>query len=304
MMLQPKIETIRFVADVIRTLRLSRESYTDLMFYPPPDDPKERQLGFFISMVAIDHRTSTEMTIFRGRIDGKPLRGADLLYHLGVRIYHRDENSFTPNWLQNLTPKDAKEFLCIGKECVWDFFTRIFLLRDLGRKTSLIYGSFSDLLRVSNVDELAIKLRVFRAYEDPILKKTFLLAKFLDGRDLIHLNDKENFQVPVDNHLTRIAIRLGIVSLTEELANSIKRGIELTREADEEVRLGVRNAWKEVSRRSGADPFALDDFLWPLGRTVCMEMPRCDVCPFSDVCSAHIFGKFLREPKHTLTWYY
>ena len=298
MLLSLSEEAVKEVSSLISGLGLSRDRYEDPLIFPPRDDV-ERQLGFFLSMVAIDHRTRTEFTDFSASVGGRRLEGADLLYYLGSSIYRRDERSFTPEWLANLTPEEAESLLCFEGNCVWDFYTRIFLLRDLGKK---VRGSLSDLLLVGSVEELIANLSSFRAYEDPVRKKAFLLAKFLDGRGLVRLEGERH--VPVDNHLTRVAIRLGVVLPSEGLLGRMREGIELTMEEDVEVRMTVREAWKEVSNESGVDPFTLDDFLWPFGRTVCKGEPDCVNCPLSSVCRAHSTGEYWEEPKHTLTWYY
>ncbi len=298
MLLSLNEEAVKGVSTLISGLGLSRDRYEDPLIFPPSDD-LERQLGFFLSMVAIDHRTRTEFTKFSASVGGRRLQGADLLYYLGVSVYRKDERSFTPEWLASLTPEEAESLLCIEGNCVWDFYTRLFLLRDLGSK---VRGSFSDLLLVGRVEELISNLSGFRAYEDPVRKKAFLLAKFLDGRGLVRLEGEKH--VPVDNHLTRVAIRLGIVVPSEDLLGRMREGTELTRGEDVEVRMTVREAWKEVSNQSGVDPFTLDDFLWPFGRTVCTKEPDCDNCSLSSVCRAHSTGEYMEEPKHILTWYY
>lgn len=289
---------IDLLSDSLSELKLERDSYDDALFFPPQGD-EERELGFFVSMVAIDHRTRTELTDFSAFVEGRRLKGADLLYHLGVEVY-KNEDSFTPRWLRDLTPEKAQKLLCFEGTCIWDFFTRIFLLRDVGSKVE----SFSDILDVDTIEELARRLSKLRAYEDPVQKKIMLLAKFLDGRGLIRLEDMEMAHVPVDNHLTRLALRLGIVRPSKELSLKMEKGVELTREEDVEVRAAVRDAWKEVSIRSGIDPFTLDDFLWPFGRSACHQDPDCHSCPFKRVCRANLTGEYWMEPKHTITWYY
>ncbi len=298
MLLSTDVGALDRVSALISGLGLSRDKYEDPLFFPPKDDSVERQLGFFLSMVAIDHRTRTELTDFSAEIEGRELVGADLLYYLGMGVYE-DRRSFTPEWLAHLTPEEAKRLLCFEENCVWDFYTRIFLLRDLGRK---VRESFADLLLVDGLEELISNLSSFRAFEDPVRKKAFLLAKFLDGRDLVRLEGER--QVPVDNHLIRIAMRLGMADPSEDLLERMRRDIELTREEDVEVRMTVREIWKEVSNRSGVEPFTLDDFLWPFGRSTCKEKPNCRKCPLSEVCRANSTGRYWKEPKHTLTWYY
>ncbi|OYT56351.1 MAG: hypothetical protein B6U76_04010, partial [Desulfurococcales archaeon ex4484_217_2] len=73
------------------------------------------------------------------------------------------------------------------------------------------------------------RLKTFRAYEDPVEKKSFLLVKFLERRGIFKPIDKENLHVPVDNHLVRIAFRLGIVKLDREILKKVLNGEEFDR---------------------------------------------------------------------------
>ncbi|MEZ0248114.1 MAG: iron-sulfur cluster loop [Thermoproteus sp.] len=292
------VDKTRAVADVIKILRLERDRYLDGRFYPPLDDPREDQLAYFVSMVAVDHRTSTPLGPFKGYIDGEFFHGADALWRLGRKAY--DDGLFKAERLAELTPKDAERLFSIGGEKVWDFNVRLFLLRDLGRK-ALLAGGFEALVP-NAVAQLAERLRHIRAYEDPVRKKVLLLAKFLDGRGLVKFVDPENFDVPVDNHLSRIAYRLGIVDVDYKF---LFLGVELDREEDVEVRNKVKLAWRLVAKFSGVDPFTLDDFLWSFGRRVCIrEFPKCGQCPFRSICKAHALGSYPPEHAHTLTWYY
>ena len=107
----------------------------------------------------------------------------------------------------------------------------------------------------------------------------------------------------MDNHLTRLAVRLGLVVFEDY--GVVDRGVELSRSEDVELRLRVREAWKMVSEASGVDPFTLDDFLWSYGRTVCLQgRPRCGSCFLRDVCRSFEMGYFPDEPRYSLTWYY
>ena len=292
------------VAEIISQLRLERHRYVDEKFYPPEDTNREIQLGYFMTMVAIDHRTSTPLGPFEGVIDGEFYHGADLLYRLGKRVFDEDPTFFSAENLVNLDEMTGLRLFKIGDKKVWDYELRLFLLRDIGQKVIEYYdGEFRKLFELNTITELINRLSIFRAYEDPVHKKIFLLAKFLDGRKLIRFKDPENFEVPVDNHISRIAIRLGIVTFSNY--DVIKKQIELTRDEDIRVRLKIRESWKEVSKKSGCDPFTLDDFLWSFGRTICLrEKPKCNECAFRDVCLANRRREYWLEHRHIITWYY
>lgn len=287
------------VAALVKEIRPTRDSYTDPRIYPPLSDTREDQLAFFTAMVAVDHRTSTPWSSFEGYIQGEFYHGADALYRLGRLAY--DEGFFKAERLASLTPKEAERLFRLGDAVVWDFYTRVYLLRDLGKK-ALLRGGFEALVSTSSIGELKKRLAEIRAYEDPVAKKTMLLAKFLDGRKLADFKDVEEADVPVDNHLSRIAYRLGIVDIDYDFLES---GIELTREDDIKLREVVKTAWRIVAKLADVHPFALDDFLWNFGRKTCLRVqPRCDSCPLRDVCKAHAVSRYPPEHLHLATWYY
>jgi len=283
------------VSDIVRNLNIIRDSYRDERFYPPIDAPRDLQLGYFFTMVAIDHRTSGPWGDYSDTVNGETLRGADLLYWRGARLFRRDSTFFTPERLSAASVEEVRELL--GD--VWDFWTRLLLIRDLGEKAREM-GGFEALLD-SSIQAFAAKLRRLRAFEDPVRKKIMLLAKFLDGRGLANFTDLSNADIPVDNHITRIALRLGLVKLRGTLYDKLVRGLEFTSGEDVVVRRRVALAWKIVSEYSGIHVFALDDYLWRFARTVCTpNNPKCEVCPFNKVCR----NRDIREHKFVITWWY
>lgn len=291
------VDRVEAVASVVMRLGLRRDSYDDDRFYPPRDAPTEGQLAYFTAMVAIDHRTSTPWQPFEGYIDGQFYHGAEALYRLGRKAF--DKGLFEAERLASLTLEEAAQLLSIEGRPVWDLHVRLYLLRDLGAKAAEV-GGFARWLSVKTITELRRRLAKARAYEDPVGKKALLLAKFLDGRGLLKFEDiEEAADVPVDNHVSRIAYRLGIVEL------EVDHGGELSRDEDVEVREVVKAAWRIVSKFAGVNPFALDDLLWPLGRATCVrERPRCGTCPFREVCRARQENRFPTEHPHVTTWYY
>ena len=296
-------ERIKEVANMISSLSLKRDKYDNLDFFPPYDADRELQLSFFTVMVAIDHRTRNNFTNFEAYIDGKHLFGADLLYYLGMKLFKKNPKLFLPENLTKIHLEEWKDLLGYGKVRLWDYKLRLFLIWDIGKKVLEFYSSFEKLFSVSTIEEFRKRMRIFRAYEDPVEKKTFLLAKFLEGRGLVKFVDSENFEVAVDNHLSRIAIRIGIVKFSNY--SFIERGIEVSRDDDIKIRFKIREAWKIVSNLSGVDPFTLDDFLWSFGRNICTSnKPKCDLCPFKEKCLANALGKYFPEHKHLITWYY
>ena len=291
------------VAEKFRELTIRRENYFNEKYFPPTNEPRELVLGYFTAIVAIDHRTSTPVSEYRATISGVVYKGSDLLHYLGSREYLRNPEYFSAENLSKLSLSEFNRVFSYGSVSLWDAGVRVLLLRDLGRKVLNTYGDFTSLFNVTSISEFKDRLKVFRAYEDPVEKKIFLLAKFLKGRSLLSFTDPENYQVPVDNHLTRIALRLGIVRLTDY--SFILKEIEVSPETDIEIRMKIRDAWKTISEISHKDPFLLDDFLWRFGRTICVKKkPSCKECVLKNACRAYELGTHIPEHTFTLTWYY
>ncbi len=259
------------VAKVIKELSPVREAYVGDIFPGPDEDPKLQTL-FFMAMVAIDHRTRSFMP-YEAVISGKRYFGSELLYRKGMIVFEEDPSFFLPENLSRLKPDDRLLKVILDDPPLWDMHVRTLLLKDLGVKLSRVGLDhvLSDLKR----------LKVARAYEDPVEKKLYLLIKFLDGRGLIYYRGERH--VAVDNHLTRLALRSEIVRVPD-----LKEGWEVGVKEDVQIRMAVREAWDLVAMKAGVDPFALDDFLWRMGRE-----GKCKFCLNE-----------LREHEHLLTWYY
>ncbi|HDD25853.1 MAG TPA: N-glycosylase/DNA lyase [Acidilobales archaeon] len=329
------IDAIEAVARVMKEFNVGSyvDTFTDPRYYPSPSDDPENVVRYFIFMVAIDHRLSRPRRAFEGFIDSEFYHGADALYRLGMIKYGEDPDFFSPLNMSKITVDDVRKWLSLrgvnGKVIeVWDADVRTALLRDLGIKLLRLHeGKVLNLIDKANSrikqgnGGLVNLLKVFKAYEDPVEKKAYLLIKFIARRGLFKYKDPENEEVPVDNHLSRIAIRLGIIKLPSDLLSKVKAGQEFTYEEDVRLRLMVRRAFKEVSIRSGISPLILDDFLWMFGRKCCKrDCPSCSVgcdlecrkfgwcgsggCLFEGVCEAHRRSEYLPEHSYLNTWYY
>ncbi len=304
-------DQIKITANTIKKLQIIPDSFTDPRYYPSPDTDPELAIAYFITMVAIDHRTHHKKPYIM-RIGNEEYRGADLLWKLGKEMFDRDPQFFTPQRLANLDYNTVKKWLEPDELELWDLHTRLLLLRDLGKKTLELYsGKFTTLIQLSNGwlynkgQGFIELLKVYRAYEDPVEKKPFLLVKFLYRRGYLKVVDIENLHVPVDNHVTRIAFRLGIVELSDELKRYIKQKLEVPYTIDVSIRLTVRAAWKLVSLHAKINPTVLDDYLWNHGRKTCKpDQPKCEQCPLKQNCKAYSTGEYLNEHTFNITWYY
>ncbi len=308
-------DSIERVSKVLARARQSVLAYRDDLsnpeLYPPKDEDPELVARYLFFMVAIDHRMSTPQMQFEGYIRGKFYHGADALWRLGMIKFEETRGRFfDPENLSKISVEEIRSWLRIGDKAVRDPEIRAMLLRDAARKLLKFYrGSVMELIDscqgyVRRGGEGIVELlKAFLPYMDPVEKKSFLLVKFLARRGLLRIRDPENLRVPVDNHLTRIAVRLGIVTVLDKEPFRGER--EAAEWEDVAIRYCVREAYAEVAKEAGTSPLDLDDFLWSFGRKICrFGEPRCGECVLAEVCKARESGEFLNEHLYLRTWWY
>ncbi len=308
------------------------DDFTDPRFYPPRGSDPEIVASYFLVMVAIDHRTSRPGKPYEGIVDGAWYHGADLLYALGARKLREEPGFFEPRSLARITVEDVRRWLRSddGVEPP-DPEVRAALLRDLGSKLVALYnGSALRLVEESGgwlrrhpepERGFLDHLRVFLAYNDPVEKKSHLLAKFLERRGLLKIRDSWHKHVPVDNHVVRLAVRIGLVRPLEGLQtlfDKLSQG-SVDDETDVYIRMVVRRAWDLVAREANLDPYVLDDILWLGGRSCCARdrlvcihgcTSTCEKlgfcreggCIFTSICRAS--RQYIVEHDFLTTWWY
>ncbi|MCX8168605.1 MAG: iron-sulfur cluster loop [Candidatus Methanomethylicia archaeon] len=311
----PLINVLRIlnVSRIVKNISIMPLNVFDLKFYLRVDESIDRVLSFFLIMVAMDHRLSRPGRPYETVIDGETYRGADLLYYLGARKFEEDPEFFTPKKLAFISCYDVIKWLSVGNLSPPDPELRMHLLNDIGVKSiKLFNGDYTELLKFSEGflrrrDGYGFLdlLKVFKAYQDPVEKKSHLLIKFLVYRGLFKPLDLENLEVAVDNHLTRVAIRLGFIELEKDLLEKIHGRIEVSHNEDVIIRLCSREAYKLLSKFSGVNTLLLDDMFWIFGRTICTyDNPKCKECRFKNVCKAYENDIYLTEHTYINTWYY
>jgi hypothetical protein len=298
----------RLIAPVVKNI--DPDDFTDSRYYPSSGDDPESVARYFYFMVAIDHRTSRHGP-FEGYVDGEFYHGADLLYRLSKKVYAEDPGFFSPERMVKIKLEDVAKWLSTGEASIWDPGIRATLLRDAaqkllkyygGRVTNLITASGNRLKKSLSPTGFIQRLRPILPYSDPVEKKAHLLAKFLSRRGILNHQDLWNEEVPVDNHLTRIAIRLGIVQIHGELELKIMKREEVSDEEDLQIRESVRQAYKLIARAANIRPYYLDDYLWLHGRKTCVHgKPKCESCPLRQVCKSYATGNY---PEEHVWWGY
>jgi hypothetical protein len=262
---------------------------------------------FYFFVVSIDHRTSSPNgTAFEGYLEGEFFHGADLLYALAVRKLKEDPDFFTAEKMAQISDEDIGEWLSIStneeRVVIYNPQERAELLRDLGEQLlqlgykssiELVNRSKGNVLRNEGTGLLQL-LKNFKAYSDPVSKKSFLWIKFLMGRGLLDIQDSENLNVPVDNHLSRIALRTGIVTVKDkEIRDRLRQEQPFTVSEDLELREAIRNAFKEILNYKKLKFNELDDLFWVLGRTHCIHSknPLCQDFDHNPECQLRVVLK-------------
>lgn len=138
--------------------------------------------------------------------------------------------------------------------------------------------------------------------EDPLRKKSALLAIILQQRPETYLKNLDDIPPVVDYHIMRSCLRTGLIDVNDKnLATKLLRR-QLLSETDEwAVRSAAHKAIEGVARMSGKSMGAVDWFFFQ-ARKRCPEMiePRCELCAVDPAC-AH--RKALFQPVHRTSFY-
>ncbi len=134
------------------------------------------------------------------------------------------------------------------------------------------------------------RLAAIPAYTDPLDKKAQLLVGQLDAAGVWPLADPENLKVCMDYHAMRVALRTGIVEITDPgLLIALKQKARVSDAINHTVRRVVSDACDRVIAHSGVSVFEFDKWIWHLGRSCCFydHEPICGprACHKMDICT-------------------
>ncbi len=138
--------------------------------------------------------------------------------------------------------------------------------------------------------------------EDPLRKKSALLAVILQQRPEGLLPAEESVPPIVDYHIMRSCLRTGLVDIHDSaLRRKVAARQMLNAEDEWDIRTAAYTAIHEVARQSGKSMGAVDWFFFQ-ARSRCPEMsePLCSQCAIDDVC-AH--RKELFQPVRRTSFY-
>ncbi|HDO20215.1 MAG: hypothetical protein NDF53_00340 [archaeon GB-1867-097] len=335
MLVKLNFDRCQLLGFLLKNLNLYPLDFSDPRFYPDSKLNDEIVFNYFFFMTALDFGFSFQ-PLFYGYVKDGFYEGSKLLWRLGKVRFDDDSNFFTCSSMLTVTGRSVYDWLRVDEPYPRRINlpdVRAFLLRDAAYRLIKDYnGSFKRLVEVCNdllygsSKGFIERLSEFKAFRDPLGRKSFLLAKFLSRRGFFNFKDAENLEIPVDGKICRIALRLGLISLDDESMNRLIKGGQFTASEDYAVRCRVRESLKLVSAFSNVDPLVLHDFLDLLGESCCRSsspvcvaecnLERCEllrflvncngVCPLLPVCESKGSERAIkiRELNVPNTWYY
>ena len=125
--------------------------------------------------------------------------------------------------------------------------------------------------------------------EDPLRKKSLLLAMILNDRpeNYLPLRDDEQRAPPIDYHLQRSCLRVGLIDVVdEELKTKLRNRLIVSPAEEWAVRYPAYRAIEQVNALSGKRLSAVNQFFFS-ARKRCPEMsePECRFCQLEPVCT-------------------
>ncbi len=298
-------QAVQRIALRIKELPLSgtAQTFTEEDKFPSVGDPGVPDYLFAVTIHEFGSWISNERGYagpLYGEVDGKRLKGSDLLWTLSMKMYQEmGGHFFNPLNLAKLSHDKFLKWLP-EKYQFYDMMTRYRMTVEYGQYARN-YCNFSrypyNLIRIANLSsnplETFLKLTsLIPGYDkDTLLKKNLLLAMTLANRPEKFLKaDFGGFANPiVDNHFMRLALRLGLIDLNEREYKMLARRIWVDENLEKEVRRKTYKAVREVIYLSGKAMSEIDFLMWN-ARQYCPEMtkPDCPKCVFDSVCQKRV----------------
>jgi hypothetical protein len=252
-----------------------------------------REVGnFYFLLVALCHQTSPRgRKPVEGTIAGRHVKGWDYLSGKLETAARVNRAILSPECWALITEQDVSTLFRdegLG-ERLSDPAGRAVLIQDLGQKMLRhSWESAEELYALSHGQiatgspNLLELLSEFRAYDDPVQKKSYFFLALMRNAGLWTYADPEKLGAPVDYHEVRGHLRLGTVRVRgAELRAKLLTGKDVTPEEDVCLRQAVHQAIMLVSEHSGLrNPSQVHYLFWNVFRSCCTrEDPHCYSCP-------------------------
>lgn len=250
----------------------------------------EKRLTLLFYVDAICHQTQN----FYGVIDGEFKRGWDFLLFSFLKEFERDPDFISTKKMMRIKGEDIKRILNGSGD---RYYERAYLLRNAAFILNRDFDG--SVMRINEISEGFIKredgngmidlFHKFKAYSDPLSKKTFLFLNVAKKVGFWEIKDENNLWAPVDYHLERVSLRLGIVEIEGSLKKKLLEGRRVFVTEDTKLRMVIGEAVKRVSEISGIPIEKLDQLFWSLGRSLCLRSgAKCEgvkekTCTFEEI---------------------
>ncbi len=255
-------------------------------------DFSHKEIGnFYFWLVAICHQTSPPgVPPLAGSIDGRELRGWDYLRSKFQAAASNERRLLVPPTWAEMTGLELASLF--RDPAMGDRLTepdaRAELVRNLGQ-TMLRrnWRSLDDLYQLSKhrvatgEPNLLGLLAKFRAYDDPVHKKSYFLLSLMRNSGVWQFSDNDRLGPPVDYHEVRGHLRIGTVSVNDpELRKKLLNGEPVDSDDDIAIRMAVHDAIMLLSELTGLkNPSQLHYLFWNVFRSCCTrESPHCLEC--------------------------
>jgi len=244
--------------------------------------------SFFLLLVAVCHQTSPPGGLpLVGRVHGNVRRGWDYLFQRLLDAAREDHVLLAPAYWTHITPEEIRRLFADAEfgARLTDPEGRCRLIRDLGENmlssgwsvADDIYRHCQGRVATGEPNLLGVLAR-FRAYSDPVKKKSLYFLSVMRNQGQWRYLDSASLGPPVDYHEVRGHLRLGTVRIHDEgLLKKLKGRIPVTAQEDVAIRQAVYDAIMLISEWSGVrNPSQMHYLFWNVFRSVCLrENPQC-----------------------------
>ena len=310
----------------------AEEEQSDLPYLPRHLVP-----NFLLLLVAISHQTSPRQSEpLEGFVHGVYRRGWEYLFAKLESVATGDNAVLNPRFWVEIDADYLRRTFHDERfgDRLTDEVGRAFLIRDLGKRMIAAgWTSADEIYRLcegrvrTGTPNLLDTLRSFRAYRDPVMKKSFFFLSLMNSTCSWRYRDPENVGPPIDYHELRGHLRLGTVKLSAGLEQKIHLGKTITEEVDVAMRGAVLEAIRLIRRMARVQRTSQLHYLfWHVFRSVCTrDAPQCFSlerqsslptrylpltenagvlrCPFVDICPSAKSEERLLDPKVDTDFY-
>jgi hypothetical protein len=250
--------------------------------------PADQVSNFFLFLVAICHQTSPlGKPRLEGHIGHRFLIGWDYLLAKFEERCQADATFLDPDRWAHMDAADVEAVFAdeqLGNR-LSDTEGRAGLIQDCGKgmhrngwKSADALFSLCEGRVATGTPNLIETLREFRAYQDPVYKKSlYFLSLMRNSGSWIYI-DSNLLGPPVDYHEVRGHLRIGTIRIVDaSLLRKVRAGETVSHEDDIAIRSAVFGAIMLISDLSGLrDLSRLHYFFWNIFRAVCVRLkPKC-----------------------------